>query len=394
MSRTYSYIVAAKRSPIGHFLGALSKLKAVEIGGQVARAMIAESKVPASAIDEVFIGQVLQAGCGQNPARQVALAAGIPDTISCTTVNKVCGSSLQAAMFADMVIRAGDAQIVMAGGIESMSNAPFLVRNMRSGQKFGNTELVDEMAYDGLTDVYSNLIMGIVAEESATRAGITRLNQDEFAVRSHQRAAAAEKAGRFDVARVAITVPKADAPVTKDETIRHDASVEKMGALRPAFDKNGTITAANASTISDGAAMVLIANEAACSKHGLKPLARIVSHATAGGPPRDLFFAPIAANKMVCEKAGWERKQVDLWEMNEAFAAQMCACLKGLEMPFESEIVNADGGAIALGHPIGASGARILTQLVWGLKHRNLKRGVASLCLGGGNAVALAVETL
>jgi acetyl-CoA C-acetyltransferase len=392
MSKTYSYIVSAKRSPIGHFLGGLSKLRATEIGAQVAKAVIADAKIPAAAIDEVFVGHVLQAGCGQNPARQVALGAGIPDTISCTTVNKVCGSSLQAAMFADVAIRAGDAQVVLAGGIESMSQAPFLIRNMRSGNKFGNTELIDEMAYDGLTDVYSNLIMGIVAEETATRAGVTRANQDEFAVRSHKRAADAEKAGRFDAVRVPISVPKADAPFARDETIRLDASLEKMAALRPAFDKNGTITPGNASTISDGAAMLLIAGEQACTKHGLKPLARIVSHATAGGPPKDLFFAPIAANKLACEKAGWDRKQVDLWEMNEAFAAQMCACLKGLEMPLDSDRVNVDGGAIALGHPIGASGARVLSQLVLALKHRNLKRGVASLCLGGGNAVAMAIE--
>jgi len=392
MSRTHSYIVAARRSPIGHFLGAISKLKATEIGAQVAKALVTDAKVPAGAIDEVFVGQVLQAGCGQNPARQVALGAGIPDTISCTTINKVCGSSLQATMFADQSIRAGDAGLIVAGGIESMSNAPHLIRNHRSGFKFGNGELVDVMLYDGLTNVYDNGIMGVIAEETATRAGITRQMQDEFSVRSHQRAAAAEKAGRFDGPRVAISVPKADAPFAKDETIRLDASVEKLGALRPAFDKSGTITPGNASTISDGASMVLVASEAAMSKHSLKPMARIVAHTTSGGPPRDLFFAPIAANKAVCEKAGWSLKQVDLWEMNEAFAAQMCACIKGLEMQLDAENINADGGAVALGHPIGASGARILTQLIWGLKHRNLKRGVASLCLGGGNAVAMAVE--
>lgn len=392
MPSSHSFIVAARRSPIGHFLGSLSKLRATEIGAQVAKALLADAKIPAGAIDEVYVGQVLQAGCGQNPARQVALGAGMPDTISCTTVNKVCGSSLQAVMFADTAIRAGDAQLVLAGGIESMSQAPFLIRNMRSGHKFGKTELVDVMEYDGLTNVYDNGIMGVIAEETATRAGVTRQEQDEFSVRSHQRAAAADKAGRFDAARVAISVPKAEAPFARDETIRWDVSLEKLSALRPAFDKSGTITPGNASTISDGAAMLLIAGEQACSKHGLKPLARIVAHGTAGGPPRDLFFAPIAANKLVCEKAGWDRKRVDLWEMNEAFAAQMCACLKGLEMPLNAENVNVDGGAVALGHPIGASGARILGQLVWALKHRNLKRGVASLCLGGGNAVALAVE--
>lgn len=395
MSRAYSYIVAAKRSPIGHFMGGLSKLRATEIGGQVAKALLAEAKVPGTAIDEVFIGHVLQGGCGQNPARQVALGGGLPDTISCTTVNKVCGSGLQAAMFADQVIRAGDAHLILTGGIESMSQAPYLIRNMRSGNKFGNTELVDLMLHDGLTNIYDNGVMGVIAEETATRAGVSRKEQDEFAVRSHQRAAAADKAGYFNSARVPISVPKADQPFASDETIRADVSVEKLGALRPAFDpKNGTITPGNASTISDGASMVLVASEAACGKHGLKPMARIVAHAAAGGPPRDLFFAPIAACKMVCEKAGWDRGQVDLWEMNEAFAAQMCACLKGLEMPLDSDRVNVHGGAVALGHPIGASGSRVLGTLVHALRQRGAKRGVASLCLGGGNAVAMAVEAM
>lgn len=390
MSKPVSYIVSAKRSPIGHFMGSLSKLRAAEIGAQVAKGLLDEMKLSGAVVDEVIVGQVLQAGCGQNPARQVALGAGLPDTISCTTVNKVCGSSLQAAMLADVIIRAGDAQVVLAGGIESMSQAPFLIRGMRAGHKFGSTPLVDVMEYDGLTNVYDNVIMGAIGEETATRAGITRAAQDEFAVSSHNRASKAEKDGAFNNQRVAITVPKSEAPVAKDETIRHDASIDKLAALRPAFAKDGTITPGNASTISDGASMVLLASEEACGRHSFKPLARVVAHCTSGGPPRDLFFAPIAACKTVCEKAGWNRKSVDLWEMNEAFAAQMLACLKGLEMGYEN--VNVDGGAVALGHPIGASGARILTTLVHGLKRRNLKRGVASLCLGGGNAVAMAVE--
>lgn len=392
MSRSYSYLVAAKRSPIGHFLGTLSKLRATEIGGQVCKALMAETRLPPTAIDEVYIGQVLQAGCGQNPARQVALAGGIADTISCTTVNKVCGSGLQTAVFGDMAIRAGDAQLVVAGGAESMSQAPFLVRNLRTGNKFGHTELVDVMLYDGLTNVYDNAGMGLIAEETATKAGVSRVMQDEFSAQSHQRAAAAEKAGWFDAHRTAISIPKADAPFARDETIRTDASVEQLAKLRPAFDKNGTITAGNASSISDGAALVLLASEAALNKHGLKPLARVVAHATSGGPPRNLFFAPIDACKQVCERAGWERKSVDLWEVNEAFAAQMCACLKGLEL--NAERVNVWGGAIALGHPIGASGGRLLGQLAYMLKQRGAKRGVASACLGGGNAVALAIETL
>lgn len=392
MPQVQTYIVASKRSPIGHFLGSLSKLRATEIGAHVARALLDETRIDKAAIDEVFIGHVLQAGCGQNPARQVALGAGIPDTISCTTVNKVCGSSLQAAMFADQVIRAGDAHLVLTGGIESMSQAPFLSRTMRTGHKYGNAELVDCMAFDGLTNVYDNEIMGVIAEETGAKVGVTRTAQDEFAVRSHQLAARADREGFFANHRVPIPVPRTDVPVAADETIRLDASLEKMAGLKPAFRKDGAITAGNASTISDGAAMNLIASEAAVQKHGLKPLARIVAHVTAGGPPRELFLSPIAAIRTVCAKAGWSLGQVDLLELNEAFAAQMLACLKGLEFPVEK--VNVHGGAIALGHPIGASGARVLGALAHGLKWRSAKRGIASLCLGGGNAVAMAIEAV
>lgn len=392
MSRAFSYIVAAKRSPIGHLLGGLSKLKATEIGGQVLKAMLVESKIAPAAIDDVFIGQVLQAGCGQNPARQVALGGGLPDTISATTVNKVCGSGMQSAMFADVAIRAGEAQLVIAGGVESMSNAPHLIRNYRSGFKFGNAELVDVMLYDGLTNVYDNGVMGVIAEETAAKAGATRRQQDELAVQSHQRAAAAAKAGFFAPHIVPITVPKTDQPFSADETIRTDASLEKLGALRPAFGKDGTITPGNASTISDGAALLIVASETAVNRHNLTPLARIVAQTTSGGAPRDLFLAPIAAMNAVCDKAGWDRKSVDAWELNEAFAAQMCACLKGLEMTMDK--MNLWGGAIALGHPIGASGGRLLGQLACILKQRGGKRGVASACLGGGNAVAMAIETV
>lgn len=390
MSKQQTYVVAARRSPIGHFMGSLSKLSATQIGGQVAKALFDSTKIDRALVDEVYVGQVLQAGAGQNPARQVALAGGLPDTISCTTVNKVCGSGMQAAMFADLTIRAGEANVVLAGGVESMSNAPFLIRGMRAGHKFGNTELVDVMQYDGLTNVFDNTIMGAIGDETAVKAGITRQMQDEFAARSHQRAAAADKAGHFAEVRVGISVPKADQPVSADETIRLDVDAAKLAALRPAFGKDGTITAGNASTISDGAAMLLIASEAAVQKHGWKPLARIVAYTTSGGPPRELFFAPIKACQGVVQKAGWSMNQVDLWELNEAFAAQVLANVKALEL--DQAKVNVDGGAVALGHPIGASGARIVAHLIYALKHRNLKRGVASACLGGGNAVAMAVE--
>lgn len=390
MNTKPTYLVAAKRSPIGHFLGGISRLPATALGGQVARALLQEAKVDPAAVDEVLIGQVLQAGCGQNPARQVALGAGLPDTITAETINKVCGSSLQAAMFADQIIRCGDAQVVLAGGIESMSQAPHLLRNARSGIKFGSAELVDCMAYDGLTNVYDNTIMGVIAEETGRKAGVSRQQQDDFALQSHLRASKAEKEGAFDAIKVAISVPKADAPFTRDETIRHDISAEKLAALKPAFSKDGEITAGNASSISDGAAMVLLASEAGLKKCGTAPMARVVAHATAGGPPRELFFAPIAACRKVCEKAGWDLRSVDLWEINEAFAAQMLACMKALEL--DPTKVNVHGGAIALGHPIGASGARVLGTLMHALKRLGLKRGVAALCLGGGNAVAMAIE--
>jgi acetyl-CoA C-acetyltransferase len=387
-----AYIVSVKRSPIGHLLGGLSKLRATEIGAQVAAALLDEVGVDRGAIDEAYVGQVLQAGVGQNPARQVALGAGLPDTISCATVNKVCGSGLQAVMFADQVIRLGEADLILAGGMESMSNAPHLLRSLRSGHKFGAAELVDCMEYDGLLNVYDNGIMGVIADETGAKAGVSRADQDRFALQSHQRAAAADDAGNFRRARVPIRTPRSDAPFDTDETIRRDARLEKMASLKPVFKKDGTVTAANASSISDGAAMTLIASEAGLKKCNVQPLARIVAHLTAGGPPRELFFTPIAACKRVCEKAGWTREQVDLWEINEAFAAQMLACIRGLEL--DEAQVNVNGGAIALGHPIGASGARLLGTLAYALKQRGAKRGVASLCLGGGNAVAMAVETV
>lgn len=388
-----TYLVAGKRSPVGNLLGGLSKLSAMQIGAQVAQGLLAAAKVDPNVVDEVFVGQVLQAGCGQNPARQVALGAGIPDTISCATVNKVCGSGLQAVMFADMAIRAGAADVVLAGGIESMSQAPFLVRNMRAGHKFGTTELVDCMMYDGLINVYDNGIMGVIADETGEKAGVSRAEQDRFACQSHQRAAAAEDAGRFDAERIPINVPKAPAPFSRDETIRRDTSLDSLAKLKPVFKPNGAVTAGNASSISDGAAMLLVASEAGLKKcGGPRPLGRIVAHATSGGPPRELFFAPIAAIRRACEKAGWELGKVDLFDINEAFAAQMLACIKGLEL--DEAKVNVHGGAISLGHPLGASGARVLVTLLHALKQRSAKRGVASLCLGGGNAVAMAVEAL
>jgi acetyl-CoA C-acetyltransferase len=392
MADKCAYLVAGKRSPVGKYLGTLSRLTAMEVGVQVARALLAEAKADPAAINEVFVGQVLQAGCGQNPARQVALGAGIPDTISCCTVNKVCGSGLQSVMFADQVIRAGDADLILAGGIESMSQAPYLTRTMRAGSKFGHTELVDEMLYDGLTNVYSNELMGELAEYTAEKAGITRRMQDEWALRSQQLTAKATAEGKFKAEITPIAVPKAKEPFAVDETFRADTTLEALAGLKPAFKKDGTVTPGNASQLSDGAAMVLVASEKGLGKCGVKPMARIVAQATAGGPPRDLFFTPPKAAMMVCQKAGWSKEQVDLWELNEAFASQTLAGLKALEI--DTNKVNVHGGAIALGHPIGASGARVLVTLLHALKQRNAKRGVMAVCLGGGNAVAMAVEAL
>jgi len=392
MAERCAYLVAGKRSPVGKYLGTLARMTAMEIGAQVAKALLDETQADRRGVDEVFVGQVLQAGCGQNPARQVALGAGVHDEVSCVTVNKVCGSGLQAVMFADQVIRAGDAELVLAGGMECMSQAPYLIRTLRAGNKFGHTELVDEMLYDGLTNVYTNELMGDLAEYTAEKAGITRAMQDEWALRSQQRAAQATAAGRFKSEIVPINVPKAKEPFAVDETFRADTTLEALASLKPAFKKDGSVTAGNASQLSDGAAMVLVASEQGLRRCGGKPLARIVAHATAGGPPRELFFTPPKAALMVCEKAGWKKEQVDLWEFNEAFASQTLAGLKVLEV--DREKVNVHGGAIALGHPIGASGARVLVTLLHALRQHGGKRGVTAVCLGGGNAVAMAIEML
>lgn len=392
MAEKHAYLVAGKRTPVGKFLGTISRFSAMELGAQVAKGTIAAAQADPNAFNEVFVGQVLQAGCGQNPARQVALGAGIHDEISCVTVNKVCGSGLQAVMFADQAIRCGDADLVLAGGIESMSNAPYLSRNTRGGAKFGHNELVDEMLYDGLTNVYSNELMGELAEYTAEKAGLTRKELDEWSARSQQLAAKSSAAGLFKEEIVPIELPKGKGKFEADETFRADTTVESLGGLKPAFKPTGIVTAGNASQLSDGAAMLIVASDAGLKKCGGKPLARIVAHATAGGPPRDLFFTPPKAVKMACQKAAWSIGDVDYFELNEAFASQTIAGLKALEL--DGNKVNVNGGAIALGHPIGASGARVLVTLLHVLKQKNAKRGVTAVCLGGGNAVAMAVEML
>ena len=385
-----SVIIAARRSPIGKFLGSLSKVPAPQIGACVARAVLEETDTLNGGVDEVIVGNVLQAGLGQNPARQVALKAGLPDTINAWTVNKVCGSGLEAVMQADRAIRCGAANVVLAGGIESMSLAPYLLQRARAGLKFGSTELLDALEHDGLTCPFENWIMGYAADYIADKHAVTREDQDRFSMRSHRLAAAADEAGYFDASRVQIETPKG--MFERDETIRREVAPEDMAKLRPAFDKDGTVTAGNSSQISDGAAMMLVADADQAQARGWKPRVEILSQATSGVAPKELFIAPVSATRMAVERAGLTLSDIDLFELNEAFAAQSLACMRALEIP--EDRLNVNGGAIALGHPLGASGARVLVTLLHALEQRDKTHGVACLCLGGGNAVAVCVRRL
>jgi len=389
-----SVIVGAKRSPMGRFLGTLSPLTAPEIAAQVAKDLIEEVGCPVGDVDWALVGQVLQAGVGQNPARQVALKAGLPPTITAVTVNQVCGSGLRAAMNADNNIRLGEANIILTGGMESMSNAPHYVRRHRTGEKFGHATLEDGMLYDGLTCPFEGWAMGCAADYTADKYGVSRDDQDRFAVQSHHRAAKAAGENMFKDFVTPIEVPGRKGPtvLNADETIRADVSMDDLAKLRPAFGKEGTVTAGNASQLSDGAAMALIACEEDAAKRGWKPRARILSHTTFGVEPKELFIAPVGAVREAVDKADLKLSDIDLFEINEAFASQMVACMRQLEL--NEERVNVYGGGIALGHPIGASGTRILVTLLNALERQDLRYGVASLCLGGGNAVAMVVERL
>lgn len=387
-----AFILSAVRTPIGKFLGGLAEVPAPELGAVALREALVRAKAAPDAIEEVIVGNVVQAGLGQNPARQVALKAGLPDTIAAFTVNKVCGSGLKAAMLAAQAIRAGDAELIAAGGIESMSRAPHLLFGTRAGWKYGDQKAVDALVHDGLWCPFENWPMGNAAEHVAEKCGITRGEQDRFSVQSHQRAAAAWEAGAFNDEVVPVTVgsgAKAKT-VNRDEGIRADSSIDGLGKLRPSFKPDGTVTAGNASQLSDGGAAMVIGSMKAAEKLGVKPLARIVAYATSGVSPKDIFIAPVPAVRMVLDKAKLALKDIDLFELNEAFAAQMLAC--GKELKLDETRVNVNGGGIAIGHPIGASGARVLTTLVHAMQRRNVQRGLASLCLGGGNAVAMVVE--
>ncbi len=387
-------ILSACRTPIGRYLGGLSSRTAVELGVVAAKEALRRSNIDPAAVDEAIVGNVLPAGLGQAPSRQVALGAGIPSLKSALTINMVCGSGLRAVMLAETAIRAGDASVILAGGIESMSNAPHLLRGGRAGWKLGDASLVDSMLHDGLTCAIEGWPMGMAAERTAEMVGLSRADLDAFALESQRRAVAAQGSGAFEAEIVPVPIPgkKGETLVKADEGPRAESSAEGLAKLSPAFKPEGVVTAGNASTLSDGAAMLVVASEREAKKRGTIPMARIVQSAISGTDPRDLFLAPIGAIRAALSRANLCVADIDLFEINEAFASQMLGCVRGLELDLAK--VNVHGGAIALGHPIGASGARVLVTLLHALERHDGRYGVAALCLGGGNAVAMIIERL
>ncbi len=387
-------ILSGARTPVGKLLGALKSFSAVELGVIAARAAVERAGIDATSIDEVIMGNVVQAGNGQNPARQVALNAGVPNTVAALTINKVCGSGLKAVMLAANGIRTGEIEVGLAGGMESMTNAPYLLKRAREGYRLGNGELIDSMINDGLWCAFDDWHMGCTGEVVAERYNVTREEQDEYAVNSHRKAVAAIKEGRFDreIVPIEITQRKGE-PLTirHDEGPREDTSIEALAKLKPAFKKEGgTVTAGNAPGVNDGAAALAVTSEEFARKSGRKPMARIVAQATSGVEPKLVMMAPVTAIQKTLERAGWDLADVDLIELNEAFAVQAVAITR--ELGLDPRKLNVNGGAVALGHPIGASGARVLVTLLHEMQRRDVKRGLAALCLGGGNAVAMAVE--
>ncbi|AFR16117.1 unnamed protein product [Burkholderia pseudomallei] len=386
-------IVSAARTAVGKFGGSLAKIAAPELGASVIRAVLERAGVKPEQVSEVILGQVLTAGSGQNPARQALIAAGLPNAVPGMTINKVCGSGLKAVMLAANAVVAGDAEIVVAGGQENMSAAPHVLPGSRDGFRMGDAKLVDSMIVDGLWDVYNKYHMGITAENVAKEYGITREAQDQFAALSQNKAEAAQKAGRFDDEIVPIEIPQRKGEPLRfatDEFVRHGVTAESLASLKPAFAKEGTVTAANASGINDGAAAVLVMSAKKAEALGLEPLARIKAYANAGVDPSVMGMGPVPASRRCLERAGWSVGDLDLMEINEAFAAQALAVHK--QMGWDTSKVNVNGGAIAIGHPIGASGCRILVTLLHEMLKRDAKRGLASLCIGGGMGVALALE--
>ncbi|MGB0445654.1 MAG: acetyl-CoA C-acetyltransferase [Pseudomonadales bacterium] len=385
-------IVAATRSAIGSFGGSLAPLSAVEIGTQVLQGLLQKAGIDGADIDEVILGQVLTAGCGQNPARQTAIHAGLPFTTSAITINKVCGSGLKAVHMAHQAIQCGDAELVVAGGQESMSQAAHVLPNSRSGQRLGNWNMVDTMVHDGLWDAFHNYHMGITAENIANQFGIDRQTQDAFATHSQSKAEAAIAAEKFseEITPIEVQQRKKTTNFALDEQPRSGVTQEGLGQLRPAFKKDGTVTAGNASTLNDGASMVLLASRAKAEQLGLPIIATIKGGASAGVDPSIMGTGPIQASQKALQKAGWELNDLELIEANEAFAVQAISVNQGLEL--DTDIVNVNGGAIALGHPIGASGCRILVTLLHEMQRRNVHKGLATLCIGGGMGMALCVE--
>ena len=387
-------IVGGARTPIGKFQGTLANTPATELGAVAVREAVKRSGIAIDRIEEVIMGNVVGAGLGQAPGRQADLKAGLKDTVSATQIGKVCGSGLKAAMLASAMIRAGDADVMVAGGMENMNRGPYLLPSARFGYRLGTGEILDATVHDGLWCAFENWHMGRAAEFIARECGISRGMQDEFSFHSHQKATAAIQNGKFkaEIAPVPIQTKKGTVFFDTDETPRADTSLEALSKLKPAFEEGGTVTAGNAPPLSDGAAAVVLVGEEIAQAERLKPLARIVSYAQAGVDPKHIFWAPIYAVRKALEKAEWKLRDVDLFEINEAFAAQVLA--DGQELGIDWAKVNVNGGAVALGHPIGASGARILVSLLYAMQDRGARRGVASLCLGGGEAVAMAVEVL
>jgi acetyl-CoA C-acetyltransferase len=392
--RVTPVIVAATRTPIGRFLGGLAPLSAPRLGAAAITEALRRAGVAGADVDEVIMGNVVQGGVGQAPARQAALAAGLPGAVPALTINKVCGSGLKAVMLAAQSIKAGDASCVVAGGMESMSNAPFYLFGLRSGVKLGNQTMLDGVIHDGLWCSFGDCHMGAYAEYTAQKAGVSREDQDRFALDSHRKATAAQDGHRFDAEIVPVAVPdrKGTVTVARDEAPRADTTLEALAKLKPAFVKDGTVTAGNAPGLNDGASALVVTSLAFAKERGLTPLARITAYATGGGDPREIFFAPIAAVQALMQKEGKAIGDYDLIEANEAFAVQALADGRGLGWDWSR--VNVNGGAVALGHPIGASGARVLTTLLYAMQARSAATGLATLCLGGGSAVALSVERI
>ena len=392
--KTEAVIISAVRTPTGKFLGTLSQFKATELGAMVVRESVRRARVKPEEVDEVIMGCVIQAGLGQNPARQAALGGGLPFGVSAVTVNKVCGSGLKAVMMASQSIELGDADIVVAGGMESMSNAPYLVPDARKGYRLGNGVLVDAMIQDGLWCAFENYHMGNTGEVVSERYNVSRQEQDQYAVESHRKAHKATIEGKFRDEILTIEIPQKKGPALvfdADETIREDTSLEALSKLKPAFKKDGgTVTAGNAPGVNDGASAVVVTSLERAKLLGVEPMARIVARATSGIAPELVMMAPVEAIRKVLRKAGWSLSEVDLIELNEAFAVQAVAIINELDL--DPARVNVNGGAVALGHAIGQSGSRLLTTILYELKRRGAHRGVIALCLGGGNAVAMAVE--